>query len=402
MLAASCFSTVLLRSDGTAVGCGYNFNRWNIPPAKEGLTYTQVATGFLHTLLLQSDGTAIAWGDNRLATCVIPVLEDGLGPYTQVAAGAWHSVLLRRDGMAEAWCHIKDEQYRLPGLSGDVTYTYVAAGVVGTVLIRSDGAVLIHTRYTAALGSGRSWETRLLVHPKQVPACTQAAVGETSVVLLREDGTAVVLPIPAQSCDLCVLNRSGQYTVPALEAGAKYTQVAAGAHHTVLLRSDGRVVTSGDNQHGQCNIPSLDAGLSYTDVAAGSNHTVLLRSDGTAVACGDNESRQCSLPVLEGDLSFGLLSFVLQASFEGDWVAFRSCSGRVMCQLKAANIDSLEELRAELASYLGRVCTRVDVVFPAGELLSKLLREDPTATLGLLRRAVHEPPCKKAKGTTEV
>ena len=36
-----------------------------------------------------------------------------------------------------------------------------------------------------------------------------------------------------------------------------YTQVSAGCVHTVLLRSDGSVVTFGGNDVEQCDIPSL-------------------------------------------------------------------------------------------------------------------------------------------------
>ena len=39
--------------------------------------------------------------------------------------------------------------------------------------------------------------------------------------------------------------------------------MAAGANHTILLRSDGRAVAVGDNEEGQCNIPNLDPGTHY-------------------------------------------------------------------------------------------------------------------------------------------
>lgn len=46
-------------------------------------------------------------------------------------------------------------------------------------------------------------------------------------------------------------------------------QVSAGGLHTLLLRSDGRVVACGSNGCGQCQIPPLDegSGLSYTEVS---------------------------------------------------------------------------------------------------------------------------------------
>ena len=49
--------TVLLRTDGQAVACGYNsYGQGNIPPLDEGLLYSQVSAGNSHTVLLRSDG----------------------------------------------------------------------------------------------------------------------------------------------------------------------------------------------------------------------------------------------------------------------------------------------------------------------------------------------------------
>jgi len=60
-------------------------------------------------------------------------------------------------------------------------------------------------------------------------------------------------------------------------------EVAAGASHTVGLRSDGTVVARGDNGYGQCNV---DGWTDIVEVATGWYHTVGLRSDGTVVAAG--------------------------------------------------------------------------------------------------------------------
>merc|ERR1712046_374847 len=86
--------------------------------------------------------------------------------------------------------------------------------------------------------------------------------------------------------------------------GLTYTQVAAGAVHTVLLTSKGTAVACGDNVSGQCDIPVLEAGLTYTQVTAGARHTVLLTSKGTAVACGDNGCGECDVPVLDSGLMY--------------------------------------------------------------------------------------------------
>ena len=118
---------------------------------------------------------------------------------------------------------------------------------------------------------------------------TQVSAGAAHSVLLRSDGSAVA----------CGRNGERQ-CIPPLEEGVCYTQVSAGGGHSVLLRSDGSAVACGRNEYGQCDIPPLEAeGVCYTQVSAGTCHSVLLRSDGSAVACGRNEHGQCDIPPLE-------------------------------------------------------------------------------------------------------
>ena len=69
-------------------------------------------------------------------------------------------------------------------------------------------------------------------------------------------------------------------------------RIAAGARHSLALRSDGTVLASGDNSRGQCNVGSWSG---ITMLAAGRMHSVGLRSDGTVVACGDNSEGQCNV-----------------------------------------------------------------------------------------------------------
>ena len=84
-------------------------------------------------------------------------------------------------------------------------------------------------------------------------------------------------------------NAHGQLSLPALEEGVTYTQADVSAHHTVLLRSDGKAVACGENRNGQCTFPEPGEGVIYTQVAAGDFHTTLLRSDGVAISCGNDQ-----------------------------------------------------------------------------------------------------------------
>ncbi|MBR6696273.1 MAG: TIR domain-containing protein [Oscillospiraceae bacterium] len=68
--------------------------------------------------------------------------------------------------------------------------------------------------------------------------------------------------------------------------------VSASGFHTVGLKSDGTVVATGYNGNGQCDVSG------WTDivaVSAGNSHTIGLKSDGTVVAVGNNKYGQCDI-----------------------------------------------------------------------------------------------------------
>ena len=73
----------------------------------------------------------------------------------------------------------------------------------------------------------------------------------------------------------------------------KFKSIAAGAHHTLALQEDGRIVAWGNNDNGQTNIP---IGLRAKAIEAGLSHSVALKHDGTVVAWGDNTHGQTDVP----------------------------------------------------------------------------------------------------------
>jgi hypothetical protein len=85
----------------------------------------------------------------------------------------------------------------------------------------------------------------------------------------------------------------GPYKTP-VNVGNAYS-IAAGALHTMVLRTDGTVLVWGTNVFGQTNVP---VGLSnVVAIAAGINHCLALKSDGTLAAWGDNGFGQGSIPM---------------------------------------------------------------------------------------------------------
>ena len=117
-ISAGCHGTGLIRSDGEAYIS--EFPRMNefatplhgfsdmpevhpsIPQLDHGVDYTQISCGREHTILIRSDGQAIGIGCNQYGQIAIPGLPDGV-TYEQAAAGKYHTVLLRSDGRAVAF-----------------------------------------------------------------------------------------------------------------------------------------------------------------------------------------------------------------------------------------------------------------------------------------------------------
>jgi len=95
--------------------------------------------------------------------------------------------------------------------------------------------------------------------------------------------------------------------------------IAAGAYHSVVLKSDGTVFAWGNNNWGQTNVP---AGLSsVVAIAAGGYHSLALKADGTVVAWGFNGWGQTNVPAglsnvvaiaAAGDLEHGSWSLAIK------------------------------------------------------------------------------------------
>ena len=136
------FHTVLLKSDGSAVTCGYNgAGQCDIPVLTDGLIYTQVAAGTLHTVLLRSDGAVVCCGHGdwfRTVTGMRPFAPSGgawrppdSSAYVAVAAGDSRTCLFTDEGTVHLFNrerHVRGHQEMLLP-AGIANFSYTCASM---------------------------------------------------------------------------------------------------------------------------------------------------------------------------------------------------------------------------------------------------------------------------------
>jgi len=208
---------------------------------------------------------------------------------------------------------------------------------------------------------------------------TQVAAGSCHTVLLKEDGTVVAFG----------WNDQRQCDIPAPEE-VRCTQVAAGVGHTVLLKEDGTAVACGARR---CNIPA-PGDVKYTQVAAGSYHTVLLKEDGTVVACGDNDYGQCNIYAGAYVANPAMVpvrkeKIVVQVSAEcpSDEVMVVTCSNignETLATVACGPQETAGALRTKIADALDKAAAALQIILPSGEQLDEAVQVPLRELFGLV------------------
>ncbi len=234
-----------------------------------------VSTGGYHTVGLKSDGTVVAVGYNYDGECDV----EGWTDIVAVSAGGGvfmsYTVGLKSDGTVVATEYNADSKFYHGqcDVEGWIDIVAVSTGDRHTVGLKSDGTV-VATEYT---GDSEDYDGQCDV--EDWTDIVAVSAGYEHTVGLKSDGTVVAVGD----------NGYGQCDV---EGWIDIVAVSVGNRHTVGLKSDGTVVAVGDNYHGQCDVEG------WTDivaVSAGNWYTVGLKSDGTVVAVGSNQDGECDV-----------------------------------------------------------------------------------------------------------
>ena len=308
-MACSDYQSVVVRADGSVWTAGSN-DRGQLGngATRNRGTPTQVlgvgGTGFLSGITraatrwdgmvgLKPDGTVWTWGGYR-STATSQYFQTSpqqvVGPNNQgfltgiiAATGNYYQfVTLKSDGTVWTW---GDNSYGQLGV-GDVSSVSTpvrVVGLYGNSILRNIIAVASGQQHSIALksdGTLYSWGNNYY-----------GALGNSNYTTYY--ATSSQVPIP-------VMGPGGAGVLAGVKA------IAAGAFHSVALKSDGTVWTWGDNSDGQLgNSAIINKSLTPVQVvgpnsigfltnivaiAAGDYHTVAMKSDGTVWTWGyDND-----------------------------------------------------------------------------------------------------------------
>jgi alpha-tubulin suppressor-like RCC1 family protein len=265
-----------------------------------------IDTGPTFTLLAKTDGTAWVFGTSVLSSSVTPVPISGVDNVVQVAALAEGGIMLRGDGSVWGFVDSDDRSCVLGSVTGGVN------GVLGPVAVPGLPGNIVQVasaaQHSVALGAdGRAWVwggPRFGCTPfVALTNVAAVAAGDTHLCLfLVADGTAWAMGYNFYG-QLGNGGNVSNYRTPTAAVGmSDVVGVAAGSLHSIFLKRDGSVWTSGWNHDCQLGLGSgvgasvsVARQVSLTDVsivAGGSSQSAAIQSDNSVWVWGMNNVGQ--------------------------------------------------------------------------------------------------------------
>ncbi len=279
------FYTMVLMSDGSIYGCGWNYNgqlgngsstntsTLTAMTNTTGKTPVSISCGYYHTMVLMDDGSIYGCGLNSIGqlgngnttqqtTLTAMTNTTGKTPVS-ISCGAYHTIVLMGDGSIYGCGYNNNGQLG----NGNTTQQTTLTAMTNT------------TGKTPVSVSCGGYRTMVLMDDGSIYGCGDNQYGQLG------DGTI------ANKTTLTLLyNRTGK--IP--------SSISCGQYHTMVLMDDGSIYGCGSNTYGQLGngfsednistftIMTNTTGKTPVSISCGENHTLVLMDDGSIYGCGYN------------------------------------------------------------------------------------------------------------------
>jgi len=325
--------TLAIQSNGTLWAWGLNSwgqlglsdqnNRYSPTQVGSLSVWTQISAGYYHALAIQSDGSLWSWGYNIYGQLGLsdttnrstPTQVGSLSTWTKISVSFYNSLAIQSNGTLYAWGWNSSGQIgnNTSNISGYVSaplqigvssaWTQVASGQTHSVGIQSDGSLWVWgSQQYGQLGLNSSSLTGIST-PLQITSVSgwsQVFCGYSQTYGILSNGTFYAFgqdTVGQLGLGFSGSSRSTPSTIliPAYIPQYNWTQISAGANHSLAVHSNGSLWSWGSNASGQLglsdtisrSIPTQVGNLNiWTKATGGPSHSFAIQSNGTLWACG--------------------------------------------------------------------------------------------------------------------
>jgi alpha-tubulin suppressor-like RCC1 family protein len=296
------------------LGDGTNSQRVTPVQVEDLMSVVDIDAGHNYSMALKNDATVWTWGENNKgilglgtttpASMNRPVKVPSLSSVTAISAGTSHAMALKSDGTVWTWgdnslgwlglgtmdfdSHPTPTQ--VPGLTGVVA---IYAGDGRSYAVKADGTVFgWGNGFSGQLGDGTSGQIGPS-SPIELPALkgmTQMSSGTGSTMVMKSDGSILSFGTNFRGQLGRGLPDNGPYPVPTQIPGIIAKNITSGESHVVVTELSGTLKVFGRNDDGQLGLGSGDLAAHPLPVAVPNISNVFSTAagrDSTLAVSGD-------------------------------------------------------------------------------------------------------------------